>query len=189
MPRVTVEVIVGTMFSGKSDELTRRLGCLQYANKTHMAFKPATDTRSGDSHIVTHDGRHHPAVFVAHPHDILQELEKRGPVDVVGIDEMQFLDPSLIQVVQELVRRGVSVIAAGLDMDYRGLPFRTSADMMAIADSVSKIRSAYCSCGERAIMSQRLVDGLPAPADGPTVEIGGKETYQARCRKCHVVPE
>ncbi len=188
MPRVTIEVIVGTMFSGKSDELTRRLGCLQYANKSHLAFKPSTDTRSGDDFIVTHDGRRFPAVFVNQPQDILRELEKRGRVDVIGIDEMQFLDPSLVQVVQELVRRGTSVIAAGLDMDYRGLPFRTSADMMAIADSVSKIRSAYCSCGERAILSQRLINGQPATADGPAVKIGGKESYQARCRACHVVP-
>lgn len=189
MPRVTIEVIVGTMFSGKTQELQRRLSCLKYAHRTHLAFKPATDTLSGDHCITTHDGQKMPGIIIADPHQIIQAVEAQDHVDVVGIDEMQFLDPSLVQVARTLIRRGISVIASGLDMDFRGMPFRTSADMMAIADSVSKIRSALCSCGERAVMSQRISDGQLASADSPTEAVGDEKMYEARCRACYIFPE
>lgn len=182
-----VEVVSGVMFSGKSEELLRRVRRAMIARRSVQVFKSHLDDRYGGVfRISSHDGTQ----IEAHPVSTsLQVAEQFRPgAQVVAIDEAQFLDDGIVGVVNELADRGVRVIVAGTDMDFRGEPFGPMPQLMAIAELVDKLHAICVVCGDLATRNQRLIDGHPAPAEGPTIQVGGSESYEARCRKCHEVP-
>ncbi len=182
-----IEVISGVMFSGKSEELLRRVRRALIARKKVQVFKSHLDDRYGGVfRVSSHDG----AAFDAHPvHASVQIAELvRLDTDVVAIDEAQFLDDGIVRVANDLADRGVRVIVAGTDMDFRGEPFGPMPLLLAVAERVDKLHAICVRCGDLATRNQRLIDGRPAPAEGPTIQVGGAESYEARCRRCHEVP-
>jgi thymidine kinase len=180
-PHGQLELICGPMFSGKSEELMRRLRRVGYARKTAILVKPAIDDRYSVDEVVSHEGQRMAARVVRTPEAILQLAAN---ADVVGVDEGQFLDDSLIDVCEQLVVGGIRVVIAGLDLDYRQRPFGPMPRLLAMADEVAKLKAVCHSCGEAAMYTQRLVGGEPAPFSGETVVIGGLDSYEARCRAC-----
>lgn len=187
-PEGRIEVIAGCMFAGKTNALIERIGDAQVLDKSTVVFKPVTDTRSDDGCATTHDGRTIRTRSID-PTDMEALREHIGLTDVVGIDEVNFFDPAIVEVVQEMADNGMHVVLAGLNQTFRGEPFSPVNDLMAIADKV-ELRDAFClTCMKhRATRNQRLIDGEPAPYDSPTILVGGSESYEARCRSCHVVP-
>ncbi|MDH3271302.1 MAG: thymidine kinase [Gemmatimonadota bacterium] len=183
-----VEVISGVMFSGKSEELLRRLRRALIARKRVQVFKSRLDDRyAGASRLSSHDGSGIDARPITSSRDLRRLVNPE--TDVVGIDEVQFLDDGIVQVVEWLADRRVRVIVAGTDMDFRGRPFGAMGALMARAEVVDKLHAICVRCGEPATRNQRLIGGEPAPPEAPTVHVGGNETYEARCRRCHEVPE
>ncbi len=182
-----IEVISGVMFAGKSEELLRRVRRALLAKKTVQVFKSQLDGRYGGIGAVgTHDGGRLESEPVASSVEIMARV--RPDTAVVAVDEVQFLDDGIVQVANALADRGVRVILAGTDMDFRGLPFGPLPLLLAIAERVDKLHAICVRCGAPATRNQRLIDGRPAPAEGPTIQVGGLESYEARCRKCHDVP-
>ncbi len=181
-----LEVICGSMFSGKSEELIRRIKRARYARQKVQVFKPRIDNRYQGDVVVSHDGSQVHAINISSAEDILDLVEE--DTAVVAIDEVQFFDDKIIGVCQKLADSGYRVIVAGLDTDFRGIPFGPTPDLMAIAEYVDKLQAICMSCGSPANRTQRLIDGEPAPFDGPLVLIGARESYEARCRHCHEVP-
>ncbi len=177
-----IEVICGPMFSGKSTEMIRRLKRAEIAKQKVQVFKPDIDDRWDISHVCTHDQvefRTLPALSVRSSHDILQNLSP--DTQVVGIDEAQFFDPGIITVAQAIAQKGVRVIIAGLDSDFRGMPFGPMPDLLAIAEFVDKLTAVCMVCGAPATRTQRLTES------DALVEVGDKGKYEARCRKHHEV--
>lgn len=181
-----IEVICGSMFSGKTDELIRRLVRARIAKQKVQVFKPAIDVRYAEAKVTSHTGADFDAIAVDQASEILQKIE--SDVTVVGIDEAQFMDAGLVDVVQQLAQRGVRVLVAGLDMDFRGEPFGTMPVLMARAERVDKLHAICMVCGDDASRTQRLVNGQPARYDEPVVIVGAAELYEARCRAHHEVP-
>ena len=181
-----IEVICGTMFAGKSEELIRRVKTLSYAHQKIVAFKPAIDNRYDKSAIASHDGEKYQAFAIKSAEDILPLVE--SDVQVVAIDEVQFFKDSIVSICESLADRGVRVIVAGLDTDFRGEPFGVMPLLLARAEFVTKLSAACTVCGCAATRTQRLVDGKPANYDDPIILVGAKESYEARCRKHHIVP-
>lgn len=182
-----IEVIAGVMFSGKSEELMRRVRRAVIARRYVQVFKSHLDDRyTGLQSVASHDGRS----TEAHPVGSATELMEliRPETEIVAIDEVQFLDTGIVGVATTLANRGTRVILAGTDTDFRGEPFGPMGHLMAIAESVDKLRAICMVCGELACRNQRLVDGRPAPYDAPVIQVGGRESYEARCRHCHRVP-
>jgi len=182
-----VEVVSGVMFSGKSEELLRRVRRALIARKRVQVFKSHLDDRYGGVFLISsHDG----SQIEAHPVNTSLQIAElvRSDVAVVAIDEAQFLDDGVVSVVNDLADRGIRVIVAGTDMDFRGEPFGPIPQLLAIAELIDKLHAICVVCGDLATRNQRLIDGKPAPAEGPTIQIGGSESYEARCRKCHEVP-
>jgi thymidine kinase len=182
-----VEVISGVMFSGKSEELIRRVRRSVIARKKVQVFKSHLDARyAGIYQVSTHDGRTVEAI----PIDTTDQIAARllSSTQVVGIDEAQFLDNSIVGLVTSLAQRGLRVIVAGTDLDFRGEPFGPMPELLAIAELVDKLHAICVVCGGPASRNQRLIDGRPARYDSPTIMVGGQETYEARCRACHKVP-
>ena len=171
-----IEVICGSMFSGKTEELIRRLVRARIARQPLQAFKPAIDDRYGKDHVVSHNGQKIPSVEIESAEDILRLV--REETRVVGIDEAQFLGLGLVPVVEELADRGLRVLVAGLDQDYRGRPFEPIPQLLAIAESVTKTMAVCMVCGAPANRTQRLV------AAEERVLVGAGEAYEARCRRC-----
>lgn len=180
-----IEVITGCMFSGKSEELIRRLKRARIAKLQVQVFKPSIDTRFSNIEVVSHTGEKIQAEAVSSSIEILSKLS--STINVVGIDEAQFYDMEIIKVVREISRKGIRVILAGLDMDFRGEPFGPMGNLMAIADEVTKLHAICMVCGEEATMTQRLIDGKPAKYTDPVVLIGASERYEARCKLHHYV--
>lgn len=182
-----IEVISGVMFSGKSEELLRRVRRAVIARKKVQVFKSHLDDRYGGVlRISSHDGTQLEAVPV---NTSLQVAERARPgTHVIAIDEAQFLDDGIVTVVNDLADRGVRVIVSGTDMDFRGRPFGPIPQLLAIAEVVDKLHAICVRCGDLATRNQRLIGGHPAPAEGPTIHVGGAESYEARCRRCHDVP-
>jgi thymidine kinase len=174
-----VEVITGSMFSGKSEELIRRLRRAQIARQKVQVFKPHVDVRSGEEHIASHSEMRLPSQGIGSASQILAAVDE--DTEVVGIDEGQFFDSSLVEVVDTLANRGKRVIVAGLDQDYRGRPFEPMPQLMAIAEYVDKTLAICMRCGAPANRSQRLVGATDR------VVVGGAEEYEARCRACFQV--
>ncbi len=182
-----IEVIAGVMFSGKSEELIRRVRRAVIARKRVQVFKSHLDERYGGVHrVTTHDGITVDAVPVDSSTEIMRRV--RPDTAVVAIDEAQFLDQGIVTVAGALADRGVRVILAGTDTDFRGEPFGAMPQLMAVAEVVAKMHAICVVCGDPACRNQRLVDGKPAVYDSPTILVGGSETYEARCRHCHHVP-
>lgn len=182
-----IEVISGVMFSGKSEELIRRVRRAQIARKRVQLLKSRLDSRySGSARISSHDGSEIDATAVSRAREIRALVNPE--TEVVAIDEVQFLDSSIVDVVQWLADRKVRVIVAGTDMDFRGEPFGPMGQLLAIAEVVHKLTAICMQCGNPATRNQRLLEGEPAPAESPVIEVGGKGLYEARCRGCHEVP-
>ncbi len=184
--RGRIEVICGSMFSGKSEELIRRVRRAQIARQRVQVFKPALDDRYSRHLVASHDGSRLDAIPLHRSAEILEQLG--DGVTVVAVDEAQFLDERLPEVVQELADRGVRVVAAGLDMDFRGEPFGPMPRLLALAESVDKLQAICMVCGAPASRTQRLVNGEPAHYSDPIILVGAREVYEARCREHHVVP-
>jgi thymidine kinase len=174
------------MFSGKTDELIRRLRRARIARQQVQVFKPVIDKRYHAEKVTSHAGNEFDAIPVASSGDVLKRLDEE--TSVVGIDEAQFFDPDIVQVAKELASRGVRVIVAGLDMDFRGEPFGCMPVFMAVAEHVDKYQAICMVCGEPACRTQRLVNGCPARYSDPVVIVGASEMYEARCRLHHEVP-
>jgi len=183
----SVEVITGSMFCGKTDELIRRLRRATIARQKVQVFKPAIDTRYAQEKVTSHAGSEYLALPIQRAADILEKLEP--DTTVVGIDEAQFFDDEVIDIVQLLADRGIRVIVAGLDTDFRGEPFGPMPILMAKAEGVDKLHAICMVCGEAASRTQRLVNGQPAHYNDPVVIVGASELYEARCRKHHQVPK
>lgn len=181
-----VEVITGSMFSGKTDELIRRLRRARIARQLIQVFKPGIDTRFGLERVTSHAGTEFEAMPVRSAADILKHV--RPDTTVVAIDEAQFLDSEIVEVAQALAGRGLRVIVAGLDMDFRGEPFGPMPMLMAQAEQVDKLHAICMVCGDDASRTQRLIDGRPAHFHDPVVVVGASEMYEARCREHHQVP-
>jgi thymidine kinase len=173
------------MFSGKTEELIRLVRRAMHARKKVQVFKSALDTRCDTTVIRTHDGVCFNAISVPDTRTLESLLEP--DVQVVGIEEVQFLDEAIVALCQRLADRGVEVYAAGLDQDFRGLPFSFMPRLLAQADNVMKLHAICKVCGQEASRTQRLVNGRPAAWDEPTILIGADESYEARCRRCHQV--
>ncbi len=180
-----IEIIVGPMYCGKSEELIRRLRRVRIARQKTQVFKPALDDRYDKSNIVSHSGDSIEALAVDHPEGILQRVGEE--TKVVGIDEAQFFHQRLVSAAEELADRGKRVILAGLDRDFRGEPFGPVPDLMARAEYIDKLHAICVNCGEPATRTQRLLDGEPASYDDPVIMVGAEEVYEARCRHCHEV--
>ena len=181
-----IEVVAGVMFSGKSEELMRRVRRAVIARKRVQVFKSHLDSRyAGLFAVSSHDGRSVEAVPVDSSAQIAQRIDPTA--QVIAVDEAQFLDNGIIDLATSLAARGRRVILAGLDTDFRGEPFGPMPQLMAIAESVDKLHAICVLCGAPATRTQRLIDGEPAAWNSPTIMVGGRETYEARCRACHVV--
>lgn len=185
-PHGSVEVICGSMFSGKTDELIRRLRRAVIARKKVQVFKPAIDTRYAVEKVTSHAGNDFDAEPIQQAAEILTRLQP--DTSVVGVDEAQFFDYGIVDVVRQLAERGLRVIVAGLDTDFRAEPFGPMPILMAQAERVDKLQAICMVCGEPASRTQRLLNGKPARYDDPVVIVGASELYEARCRLHHEVP-
>jgi thymidine kinase len=183
----SIEIIAGVMFSGKSEELIRRVRRAIIARRRVQVFKSHLDSRyTGVFSVASHDGTE----FDAAPVDSAAEIFRlvRPETEIVAVDEVQFLDQSIVEIANALAARGVRVVLAGTDTDFRGEPFGPMGALMAVAEQVDKLNAICVVCGDLASRNQRLVNGRPARYDSPQIMVGGRESYEARCRHCHRVP-
>lgn len=182
-----VEVICGSMFSGKSEELIRRVRRATFANLKVQVFKPLIDNRYAKDSVVSHNG----SSIVARPlrdiNEIYEHLEQQ--IDIIGIDEAQFFANDIVQIVEDLANKGIRVIVAGLDTDFRGEPFGPMPELMALSESVTKLNAICPICGSPASRTQRLINGKPASYDDQIILVGASESYEPRCRHHHEVPK
>ncbi|MCR9039827.1 thymidine kinase [Bacillus sp. L381] len=182
-----LELICGSMFSGKSEELIRRVKRATYAKQEVKVFKPAIDNRYSEEAVVSHNGTSMTSHVISSSAEIWDHISES--TDVIAVDEVQFFGKSIIDDLSMLADKGYRVIAAGLDMDFRGEPFGVVPDLMAIAESVTKLQAVCSVCGSPASRTQRLIDGKPASYDDPVILVGASESYEARCRHHHEVPK
>ncbi|WP_455684043.1 thymidine kinase [Thomasclavelia sp.] len=182
-----LEVISGCMFAGKTEELIRRINVLSYANKNIIVFKPKIDNRYSDTEIVSHSGAKVPCLVVDRAQDILKKVNV--DTEVVAIDEVQFFDKDIVDVCEYLADKGIRVMVAGLDKDFRGEAFGVMPELLTRAEFVTKLTAVCAKCGAPATRTQRLVDGKPASFDDPIVLVGAVEHYEPRCRHCHEVKD
>ena len=180
-----IEVIAGPMFSGKSEELIRRVRRALIARQSVLVFKPRLDNRYHESHVVSHDGKQVAAIPVESAAEMEAHLDPLP--QVVAVDEAQFLDRGLLPLVERLAAQGVRVILAGLDLDFRGEPFGLMPELLARAEFVEKLSAICPRCGAPATRTQRLVNGKPARYSDPVILVGAEEHYEPRCRACHEV--
>lgn len=181
----SIEVITGPMFAGKSEELLRRINRLKYAKKKFLVFKPKIDNRYSEEEVVSHLKRSFKAHAISSSKEILKYIT--GDLDVVCIDEVQFFDEDIVDIIESLANRGLRIIVAGLDTDFKGDPFPVVAQLLARAEQVTKLTAICTICGNEATRTQRLVNGEPAASDDPVVQVGASEAYEARCRLHHIV--
>ncbi len=180
-----IEVITGPMYCGKSEELIRRIKRVKIARQLIKVFKPLIDDRYSKSGIVSHSGASIEAIPVDHPEEILEKISPS--IEVVAVDEIQFFDDKIINVLESLANEGKRVIVAGLDRDFRGEPFGPMPEILARAEYVDKLHAICVNCGNPATRTQRLINGNPASYNDPIILVGASEVYEARCRKCHQV--
>lgn len=181
-----IEVICGSMFSGKTEELIRRVRRASIARQKIQVFKPDIDDRFAIKRVTSHNGLDFEAIPVKDSAALLSRVEP--DTTVVAIDEAQFFDPGIVRATNHLANNGVRVIIAGLDMDFRGEPFGPMPALLCRADEVQKLHAICMVCGEDASRTQRLVNGQPARYDDPIILVGASEAYEARCREHHSVP-
>ena len=180
-----IYVICGSMFSGKTEELIRRVRRAQIARQKVQVFKPAIDTRYAEREVASHNGLQVEALPVEDTAQIRALLDP--DTTVVALDEVQFFNDEVVDLCEELANRGVRVIVAGLDLNFRGEPFGPMPELMARAERVDKLQAICVVCGGPASRTQRLINGRPAAYDDPVILVGAKEVYEARCRGCHRV--
>ena len=181
----SIEVICGSMFSGKSEELIRRVRRVQIARKKVQIFKPLIDIRYQLKYVYSHDGSKVEAICIKNAAEILDEV--KPDTEVIAIDEAQFFDRKIVEVCQLLANQGKRVIVAGLDQNFRGEPFGPMPELLALAEYVDKLHAICMVCGKPGTRTQRLVNGKPADYHDPIILIGAKERYEARCRLHHEV--
>lgn len=181
----SLTVITGSMFSGKTEELIRLVRRSLYARRKVQVVKHALDTRSETGEVKSHNGLLYEAAAVSSSEELFELISRT--TDVVAIEEVQFFDERIVEICRRLADGGYDVIAAGLDMDFRGSPFGPMPRLLSEADDVLKLHAICARCGRDASRTQRLVDGEPAPASAPTILVGAEESYEARCRHCHEV--
>jgi thymidine kinase len=182
-----IEVICGSMFCGKTEELIRRARRAVIARQELQVFKPNIDNRYSIQHITSHNGQNIDAQPIQQAREVIEKLS--SSTTVIAIDEVQFFDSEIVDVVDQLAKRGIRVIVAGLDTDFRAEPFGSMPQLMSIAEEVTKLHAICVVCGEEACRTQRLVNGKPAHYDDPIILVGASEAYEARCRKHHEVPK
>ncbi|WP_307339481.1 thymidine kinase [Caldalkalibacillus uzonensis] len=180
-----IEVICGSMFSGKSEELIRRVRLARYAKQHTQVFKPVLDNRYSEVAVVSHNGTSLSAIPVEQASHIVDQVQEK--TECVAIDEVQFFDEAVVEVAQYLANKGKRVICAGLDQDFRGQPFGPTPQLLACAEYVTKLQAVCACCGAPASRTQRLINGEPAHVNDPVILIGAKESYEPRCRHCHEV--
>lgn len=181
-----IEFICGSMFSGKSEELIRRIKRAKYAKLKVQTFKPVIDDRFSDVAVISHNGNQTDAEPVDNSADILTKVH--SDTNVVAIDEIQFFDEGIVSVCDKLADKGIRVICAGLDLDFRGESFGASPELLARAEFITKLQAICIKCGGPASRTQRLINNEPADYKDPIIKIGASESYEARCRHCHEVP-
>ena len=180
-----IEVICGPMFAGKTEELIRRVTRMEYAHKSFLVFKPLIDNRYSQDEVVSHSKYKKKAINIKEAKEILPYVT--DDIQAVVVDEVQFFDESMIDVLSYLAGKGLRVICAGLDLDFKAKPFGIIPSLLAIAEDVTKLTAICMCCGEEATRTQRIIDGHEAYDDDPVVLVGAKESYEARCRRCHKV--
>ncbi|GEP84944.1 thymidine kinase [Staphylococcus piscifermentans] len=180
-----IECITGSMFSGKSEELIRRLKRGIFAKQKVVVFKPTIDDRYHKEKVVSHNGNAIEAINIQCAEEILEH--DLSEVDVIGIDEVQFFENNIVDIAQDLAEQGHRVIVAGLDMDFRGRPFEPMPQLLAVSELVTKLQAVCAVCGAPASRTQRLINGRPAKADDPVIMVGADESYEPRCRAHHIV--
>lgn len=178
----SLEVVCGSMFSGKSEELIRRLRRAEFAKQKIMVFKHSLDDRKTIKHVISHNSNKIEALAIRDPLVILNHVSPA--TELVGIDEVQFFDSSIINVILNLIESGKKVLVAGLDLDFRGVPFGPMPILMALSDKTLKLKAICVICGKDAHFSQRIINGAPAKFNDPVILPGAEECYQARCRSC-----
>ena len=181
-----IELICGSMFSGKTEELIRRIRRAEIAKQRIQVFSHQLDTRYGESKVASHNGLDWRSIPVQTADQIIEKLDPQATV--VAIDEAQFFDWKVAEIANQLADQGVRVIVAGLDTDFRGEPFGPMPLLIAQAEHVDKLSAICVVCGEPASRTQRLINGKPARYDDPVILVGASEVYEARCRHCHQVP-
>ena len=181
-----IECICGSMFSGKSEELLRRIKRGVIAKQKVLLFKPSIDNRYDENRVSTHNGNSYDSISIEKSSDILNFVKDTN-YDIIGIDEIQFFDNDIVKIINKLADDGIRVIVAGLDMDFKAEPFHPMPEIMAISEMVTKLHAVGNKCGKEASRSQRLINGKPAKYDDPIVVIGASESYEARCRHCHEI--
>lgn len=181
-----LEVISGCMFAGKTEELIRRIKVLEYANKKIAVFKPKIDNRYSDECVVSHAGSKVNSFNISKASEIFDYVD--DSFEVIAIDEVQFFDDEIVEVCNYFADHGKRVMAAGLDMDFRGEPFSVMPRLFTQAEFVTKLTAVCTCCGAPATRTQRLVNGIPASYHDPIILVGASEQYEARCRHCHDVP-
>lgn len=180
---IKFELITGPMGCGKTEELLRRVRRAKIANKKVKIFSPAIDTRSKRNHVESRNGLTQLAIVINNASEILKHIDKND--NVVGIDELQFFDPEIINVIKKIISMNIKVIAAGLDLDFKAEPFGSMPFALALADKVDKLTAICMVCGsEYACRTQRLINGMPASINSPLIMVGGNEAYEARCLRC-----
>ena len=180
-----IEVICGPMFAGKSEELIRRIKRLEYAKKKVVVFKPLIDNRYSEDEVVSHNKRKTKCYNLASSKDVYKYIT--DDTYAVAFDEVQFMDEGIISVCQELADKGIRVICAGLDNDFKGEPFSIMPQLLCLAEYVTKLTAICNVCGCNATRTQRIVNGIPASYDDPIIIVGASEAYEPRCRHCHEV--
>ncbi|EEB74827.1 thymidine kinase [Thermococcus sp. AM4] len=187
-----LEVITGPMFAGKTTELIKRIERQAFARRKVALFKPSIDTRYSTEEVVAHNGLRYEAFVVPTNGDgvaSIMETTIREKYEVIGVDEVQFFPMEIVEVLDKLADDGVYVIASGLNLDFKGDPFPVMKELLVRADNIVYLTAVCTVCGRPATRSQRLIDGKPAPRNSPVILVGGRESYEARCREHHIVPE
>ncbi|WP_068267701.1 thymidine kinase [Caviibacter abscessus] len=182
-----LEVITGSMFSGKSEELIRRIRRAKYAKQRVIVFSPSIDKRYGENAIYSHNKNNVEAYSVYTTEQMEHVMSQNTDAEVIGIDEIQFFPPEVVEFCKKYVELGKRIVVAGLDLDFRAKPFVPLPELMAIADEVSKLSAICMICGKPGYASQRLINGEPAYEDDPLVLVGASENYEARCRRHHKI--
>ena len=182
-----IEVICGPMFAGKTEELIRRVKRMEYAKKKYLVFKPNIDNRYSTCEVVSHNKKRTNAINIDINNPNMVSKYITEDINALVFDEVQFFNESLLNIVKDYASRGLRIICAGLDKDFLGNPFGIMPNLLALADEVTKLTAICMVCGEEATETQRIIDGHPAYDDDVVVLIGATESYEARCRKCHMV--
>ena len=190
-PGGVLEVITGPMFAGKTTELIKRVERQIFAKKKAALFKPSIDNRYSEDEVVAHNGLRYEAFVIPTTRDGVRkiaEITRKEGYEVIGIDEVQFFPAEIVDTLEELADSGVYVIASGLNLDFKAEPFPVTKELLVRADNIIYLTAVCTVCGRPATRSQRLIDGKPAPRDSPVIMVGGRESYEARCREHHIVP-